>query len=212
MRCRDRSEGETLRYRLARRENSWALGFMICWMDHEPVVRSLETAAIRTLRPCANNGMGRRKRTDVGRHRLPPGLRGKLTARASQSILVTYNKIKTREKHVRPEDNPGSWMWHSDLKSLYTFEQERLRPYQGPVSSMEDEMIPLLVLWVCQRSSKLDWQTLYLKAQSRRPLLKCNETLPFVIYPSRRSVEVAQRVEKARFARRQAVHGGGQYR
>ena len=28
MRCRDRSEGEKFRYRLARRENSWALGFM----------------------------------------------------------------------------------------------------------------------------------------------------------------------------------------
>ena len=57
---------------------------------------------------------------------------------------------------------------------------------------MEDEMLPLLVLWVCQRSSKVDWHTLYLKAQSRRPLLKCNEMLPFVIYPSRRSVGVAK--------------------
>ena len=55
LRCRDKSDGEELRYRLARIENSWALGFMICWMDHEPVVRSLETAAIRTLRSCANN-------------------------------------------------------------------------------------------------------------------------------------------------------------
>ena len=55
MRCRDRSEGDKLRYRLARRDNSRALRFTICWMDREPVVRSLETAAIRSLRPCANN-------------------------------------------------------------------------------------------------------------------------------------------------------------
>ena len=67
MRCRDRSEGEKLRYRLARWENSWALGFMICWMDHAPILRSLETAAIRTLRPCANNELvkKKRKRTDI---------------------------------------------------------------------------------------------------------------------------------------------------
>ena len=70
MRCRDRNEGEKLRYRLARRENSWALVFMICWMDHEPIVRSLETAAIRTLRLNANNELGdKRKRTDIERGR-----------------------------------------------------------------------------------------------------------------------------------------------
>ena len=50
-----------LRYRLIRRENSWALGFMVCWMDREPIVRSLESAAIRTLRPCANNEMGKKE-------------------------------------------------------------------------------------------------------------------------------------------------------
>ena len=84
-------------------ENSWALGFMICWMDHEPSVRSLETAAIRTLRPRANNELGKkRKRTDIERSRPPPGLREKLPARALQSILVTYNKTKTRGKQVRP--------------------------------------------------------------------------------------------------------------
>ena len=158
MRCRDRNEGEKLRYRLARRENSWAPGFMICWMDDEPIVRCLESAAIRTLRPCANNEI------DIERHRLPPGLCGKLPARAPQSILVTYNKTKTRGKHVRPEDNPGSWVWHSDFKSLYTFEQKRLRPYQGPLSLMEDEL-------------KVGWPTMYFKARSRRPLLKCRSRL-----------------------------------
>ena len=52
---------------------------------------------------------------------------------------MTYNKTKTRGKHVRPKDNPGSWVWYSDFKSLYTFEQKRLRPYQGPLSLMEDD-------------------------------------------------------------------------
>ena len=67
-------------------KNSWALGFMICWMDHETVVQSLETSAIPTLRPCANNEMRKkRKRVDVERHRPLLGLRGKLTARAPQS-------------------------------------------------------------------------------------------------------------------------------
>ena len=170
-----------------------ALGFMICWMDHEPIVRSLESAAIWTLRPYANNEMEKkRKRADIERRRPLPGLRGKLPARAPQSILVTYNKTKTRGKHVRPEDNQGSWVWHSDFKSLYTFEQKRLRPYQGPLSLMEDESLSLLVLWVCQRSSKVDWPTLYLKARSRRPLLKCAEMLSLVVSPSRRAVGSAK--------------------
>ena len=190
--CAARTETKE-RYRLARRENSWALGFVICWMDHEPIVRSLESAAMRILRPCANNEMGKkRKRADIERRRPLPGLRGKLPTRAPQSILVTYNKTKTRGKHVRPEDNPGSWVWHSDFKSLYTFEQNRSRPYQGPLSSMEDESLPLLVLWVCQRSSKVDSPTVYLKARSRRPLLKCAEMLPLVVSPSRRAVGSAK--------------------
>ena len=133
---------------------------------------------------------------------------------APQSILVTYKKSKTRGKHVRPKDSPGSWIWYSDFKSLYTFEQKRLRPFQGPVSILEDdEMTPLLVLWVCQGSSMVDWQTLYLKAQSRRPLLRCAEMLRFVMSPSRRLVgaaKMSKRIGKTRFAGHQAVHGGGQ--
>ena len=46
-------------------ENSWALRFMICWMDHEPVFRSLETAAIRTLRPCATNERTIKKESEL---------------------------------------------------------------------------------------------------------------------------------------------------
>ena len=38
----------------------------------------------------------------------------------------------------------------------------------------------------------VDWQTLYLKAQSRRPLLRCAEMLPLVMSPSRRSVGAAK--------------------
>ena len=175
---------------LPTRQPAKLLGFMICWMDHEPIVRSLETAAIRTLRPVREQE--KRKRADIERHRPPPGLCEKLPARAPRSILVTYNKIKTREKRVRPEDNPGSWIRYSDYESLYTFELKRLRPYQGPLSLMEDESLPLLVLWVCQRSFKVDWQTLFFKAQSQRPLLKCAETLLLVVSPSRRSVGIAQ--------------------
>ena len=105
MRCRDRSEGEKLRYRLARREK--ILGAGVHDLLDGPRTSPAKPGAIRTLRPCANNETGKkRKRTDVERHRPPPGLRRKLTARAPQSILVTH-KIKTREKHVRPEDNPG---------------------------------------------------------------------------------------------------------
>ena len=126
-------------------------------------------------------------------------------ARTPQSIPVTYNKTKTRGKHVRPKDNPGSWVWYSDFKSLYTFEQKRLRPYQGPLSLMEDESLPLLVLWVCQRSSKVDWPTLYFKARSRRPLLKCAEMLPLVVSPSRRAVGNAK-VSKE--LKRQGLPGG----
>ena len=116
-------------------------------------------------------------------------------ARTPQSIPVTYNKTKTRGKHVRPKDNPGSWVWYSDFKSLYTFEQKRLRPYQGPLSLMEHESLPLLVLWVCQRSSKVDWPTLYFKARSRRvPVATgCGKCQGF------------KGVEKTRFARRQTL-------
>ena len=64
MRCRDRGEGEKLRYRLARRE-LLGTGFMICWMDHEPVFRSLETAAIRTLRSCATNERTIKKESEL---------------------------------------------------------------------------------------------------------------------------------------------------
>ena len=96
-------------------------------LQKKSIVRSLETAATRTMRPRANNELGKkRKRTDIERHRPPPGLPEKLPARTPQSILVTYNKTKTREKQVRPEDNPGSWVWYSNFKSLYTFEQKHL--------------------------------------------------------------------------------------
>ena len=67
MRCRDNGEEDKLLCRLARRENSWALGFMICWMDREPVVQSLD----RSLRPCAKNERTAKNEGDsVERHRL----------------------------------------------------------------------------------------------------------------------------------------------
>ena len=145
----------------------------------------------------------------MDRHRPLSGFRGQMTARAPQSVLVTYNKSKTRGKDVRQGDSPGSWIWHSDFKSLHSFEHKRPRPFQGPVSILEDEMIPLLVLWVCQRSSMVD----YLKAQSRRPLLRCAEMLPLVMSPSRRSVgaaKVSKELQRQGFAGHNAVHGGGQ--
>ena len=91
-----------------------------------------------------------------------------------------------------------------------TFEQKRFRPHQGPLSLMEDDGLPLLVLWVCQRSSKVDWPTLYFKAQSRRPLLKCAEILALVVGCG--NCQGFKGVEKTRFAGSLTVHCGGQLR
>ena len=60
----------------------------------------------------------------------------------------------------------------------------------------------------------MDWPTLYFKARSRRPLLKCAEMLPLVVSPSRRAVgsaKVSKELKKTRFGRSQTVHHGGQY-
>ena len=193
MRCRDRGEGDKLCYRLARREISWALGFVICWMDQEPVVRSLETAAIRSLRPNANKERTlKRRRAVVERHRPLPGFRRNAWVSAPHSILVTCCKSKPCTTRVLPESNPSSWIWLAGFRTLYAFEQRRWRPYHGPVSIIEDEMAPLLVLWLCHRGSVVDWHTLYEKAQSRRPLLRSTSLLSFVMSPSRRSVGAAR--------------------
>ena len=54
------------------------------------------------------------------------------------------------------------------------------------------EAIPRTTFLNGRRSSKVDWPTLYLKARSRRPLLKCAEVLPLVVSPSRRAVGSAK--------------------
>ena len=176
------------------------IGIMICWMDHEPVTRSLESAAIRTLRPCANNETGKKESIlKLKEAAPPPSVRRKMPAKTPQRILVTYNKTKTRERRVHPEDNPRSWVWYSDFKSWCIFEQKRSRPYQGSFFFVGEESQPFLVLWVCLRNSKVDWPTLCFKARSRRPLLKCAELLPFVLSPSRRaqgSAKVSKELER----------------
>ena len=84
-----------LRHRLARREKSRALAIMICWVDREPVVRSLETAATRSLRPSANDERtAKRKIYLVQRHRPLQGLgcRGKFRTSMPLSLFVTENQ------------------------------------------------------------------------------------------------------------------------
>ena len=159
MRCRGNGEGDKLRYRLARQGKFVGIGFMICWFDRELAVRSLETAAIRSLRPeilTMSKGIVRSKIwVAVGR------------SGPARPWPLAYNQGRSRPHRGMLHSQPVNWVWLSDLQTLYAFEQQRVNTLIAHLS-------------FCLRSYVVDWQTQNDKFQSLRAQLRCAQLLSFV--------------------------------